>query len=347
MLYFKTPRMLRIPRAAATYVAAALALALVLPGSAPAVPSWDVPEKVSQGHAFIASGKDNAPFSADVEWRGKKIPVKALPAKEVGIWEARVMLGVPLDEIKKQPVTFHVTDHEGKKNSSTRMVTPVKVKWIEQQLSVEPKFVTPPKDALAQIEKDRARSGAVLAAISPAPTWKLPFLRPVKGTVSNSFAGRRVFNGQPRSPHTGTDLRGPTGTPILAVADGVVVLAEAQYYSGNAVFIDHGQGVVSMYGHLSAFAVKKGDKVKRGQLIGKVGATGRVTGPHLHSSLFVQGVAVDIMPLFESKLEVVGGPTPEVARLPQPAPKKAAPAKKATAPAKAPAKKNDAPAAKK
>ena len=75
MLYFKTPRMLRIPRAAATYVAAALALALVLPGSAPAVPSWDVPEKVSQGHAFIASGKDNAPFSADVEWRGKKIPV--------------------------------------------------------------------------------------------------------------------------------------------------------------------------------------------------------------------------------------------------------------------------------
>lgn len=131
------------------------------------------------------------------------------------------------------------------------------------------------------------------------------------------------------------------------MADGVVVLAEAQYYSGNAVFIDHGQGVVSMYGHLSAFAVKKGDKVKRGQLIGKVGATGRVTGPHLHSSLFVQGVAVDIMPLFESKLEVVGGPTPEVARLPQPAPKKAAPAKKATAPAKAPAKKNDAPAAKK
>ena len=155
--------------------------------------------------------------------------------------------------------------------------------------------------------------------------------------MSSSFAGRRVFNGQPRSPHTGTDLRGPTGTPILAVADGVVVLAEAQYYSGNAVFIDHGQGVVSMYGHLSAFAVKKGDKVRRGQVIGKVGATGRVTGPHLHSSLFVQGVAVDIMPLFENRLQVVGGPTPEVKRLPQPAPRKAASAKKAV-PAAASAK---------
>lgn len=347
MLHFKTPPALCFPRSAAAYFTTALALALALPGSALALPFWDVPEKVSQGHAFIVSGKDNTPFSADVEWRGKTIPVKALPAKEVGIWEARVMLGVPIDEVKKQPLTLHVTDQEGKKSSSALTVTPVKVKWLEQQLSVEPKFVTPPKDARAQIEKDRARTAAALAAISPAPAWKLPFQRPVKGTVSSSFAGRRVFNGQPRSPHTGTDLRGPTGTPILAVADGVVVLAEAQYYSGNAVFIDHGQGVVSMYGHMSAFAVKKGDKVKRGQIIGKVGATGRVTGPHLHASLFVQGVAVDIMPLFESKLEVVGGPTPEVKRLPQPEPKKAAPARKATAPAKAPAKKTDAPAAKK
>ena len=103
------------------------------------------------------------------------------------------------------------------------------------------------------------------------------------------------------------------------------------------MFIDHGQGVVSMYRQVSSFAVKKGDKVRRGQVIGKVGATGRVTGPHLHSSLFVQGVAVDIMPLFENRLQVVGGPTPEVKRLPQPSPRKAASAKKAV-PAAASAK---------
>lgn len=323
-----------------------LALTMVLPAAAFAVPSWDAPEKVSQGHAFVVTGKDAAPFSVEVEWRGKKIPVTARPTKEVGRWEAKVMLGVPIDEVKKQPLTLRVTDHEGKKSSRALTVTPVKVKWIEQQLSVEPKFVTPPADAQEQIKKDRAHTGAVLAALSPFSTWTLPFQRPVKGTVSNSFAGRRVFNGQPRSPHTGTDLRGPTGTPILAVADGVVALAEAQYYSGNAIFIDHGQGVVSMYGHMSAFAVKKGDKVKRGQVIGKVGATGRVTGPHLHSSLFVQGVAVDIMPLFENRLEVVGGPTPEVKRLPQPEPAKAAPAKKAAAPAKASAAKKAVPAKK-
>ena len=327
----------RAARAIPALLGAALSLNLALAVPSSAAPSWNVPEKVSQGHAFVVTGRDSAPFSAEVQWRGKTIPVKARPMKEAGRWEAAVMLGVPLDEVKKQPLTLRATDSEGETSSRTLTVTPLRVKWIEQQLSVEPKFVTPPPKARKQIEKDRAHTGAVLSAISPVPSWKLPFQRPGRGTVSSSFAGRRVFNGQPRSPHTGTDLRGPTGTPILAVADGVVVLAEAQYYSGNAVFIDHGQGVVSMYGHLSAFAVKKGDKVRRGQVIGKVGATGRVTGPHLHSSLFVQGVAVDIMPLFENRLQVVGGPTPEVKRLPQPAPRKAASAKKAV-PAAASAK---------
>ena len=295
---------------------------------ASALPAWDAPEKVSQGHAFVITGTDTAPFSAEIQWRGKSIPVKARPMKEAGQWTADVMLAVPHDEVKDQRLTIRSTDSAGKKETVSRTVKPLKVAWIEQQLSVEPKYVTPPKAAQEQIKKDRAHSSAVLSAISPDPTWKLPFQRPVKGTVSSSFAGRRVFNGQPRSPHTGTDLRGPTGTPILAVADGVVVLAEATRDLVYAIFIDHGQGVVSMYGHMSAFSVKKGDRVKRGQVIGKVGATGRVTGPHLHSSLYVQGVPVDIMPLFESKLQVVGGPTPEVKRLPQPAPQKT-PAKKA------------------
>lgn len=141
----------------------------------------------------------------------KNHPVKARPMKEAGRWEAAVMLGVPLDEVKKQPLTLRATDSEGETSSRTLTVTPLRVKWIEQQLSVEPKFVTPPPKARKQIEKDRAHTGAVLSAISPVPSWKLPFQRPVRGTVSSSFAGRRVFNGQPRSPHTGTDLRGPTG----------------------------------------------------------------------------------------------------------------------------------------
>ena len=132
--------------------------------------------------------------------------------------------------------------------------------------------------------------------MSNVQNWKLPFTRPVKGTISGSFAARRIFNNVPRSPHLGTDMRGAVGTPILAMADGTVLFAEEQYYSGNAVWIDHGQGVLSMYGHLSKFSVKKGDMVKQGQKIGEVGATGRVTGPHLHLSLYIQGVAVDAVP---------------------------------------------------
>ncbi len=156
--------------------------------------------------------------------------------------------------------------------------------------------------------------------MSNVQNWKLPFTRPVKGTISGSFAARRIFNNVPRSPHLGTDMRGAVGTPILAMADGTILFAEEQYYSGNAVWIDHGQGVLSMYGHLSKFSVKKGDTVKQGQKIGEVGATGRVTGPHLHLSLYIQGVAVDAVPFFRTNpLEIIGGPTKEE---PRPQPKK-------------------------
>lgn len=165
----------RAARAIPALLGAALSLNLALAVPSSAAPSWNVPEKVSQGHAFVVTGRDSAPFSAEVQWRGKTIPVKARPMKEAGRWEAAVMLGVPLDEVKKQPLTLRATDSEGETSSRTLTVTPLRVKWIEQQLSVEPKFVTPPPKARKQIEKDRAHTGAVLSAISPVPSWKLPF----------------------------------------------------------------------------------------------------------------------------------------------------------------------------
>ena len=106
-----------------------------------------------------------------------------------------------------------------------------------------------------------------------------------------------MFNGKPRAPHKGTDMRSPEGAKVLAVADGTVILAEAQYFGGNIVYVDHGQGVVSTYAHLSAFDVTPGQSVRRGQVIGRSGSTGRVTGPHLHLSLIVQGQSVDVEPL--------------------------------------------------
>lgn len=286
-----------------------------------AAPRWDVPAEVSQGRAFVVRATDTAPFAASVVWRDKTIPLAVTASPASGVWEGRVMLAVPIDA--KGALHLTLKDDEG---SRTVAVAALSVPWHEDRLTVAPKYVTPPAEVQAQIKRDGERNARVLTSVRPEAEWTLPFRRPVKGSISGPFGGRRVFNGQPRAPHKGTDMRGPTGTPAHAVAAGVVVLAEPQYYSGNVIMVDHGQGVISMYGHLSAFDVKVGDRVERGQVIGRVGATGRVTGPHLHLGLMVQGVAVDAMPLYAEPLRVVGGPTPEdkIAR-PAPRNKTAAP----------------------
>ena len=270
-----------------------------------------MPDKVSQGRGFLVKIQDTAPFSGKIIWRQKEIP---FTAKEMtGGYTAHVLLGMPIDAKNKEFVTLSVNNKK-----ITKEITPLPVKWVTHKLTVAPKYVEPPKEVLDRLQKERTVTKKILATISPNPTWQLPFTRPVKGTISGSFAARRVFNDKPRSPHLGTDMRGAIGTDILAMADGVVLLAKEHYYSGNAVWIDHGQGVISMYGHMSEFAVKTGDTVKQGQKIGKVGATGRVTGPHLHLSLYIQGVAVDAVPFFRtSPLEIIGGPTKEEPR-PQP-----------------------------
>ena len=288
-------------------ILAGLALALLpgalMHGSAWAAPRWDAPAEVSQGRAFVVRATDSQPFEASVVWRNTRIPLAVSEGAQG--WEGRVMLAVPMDARGELELTL-VDDAP-----HAVTVTALPVPWQESHLSVAPKYVTPPAEVQAQIARDREHNARVLGQVRPEAEWSLPMQRPVKGSISSPFGGRRVFNGQPRAPHRGTDMRGPAGTPIHAVAAGTVVLAEPQYYSGNVVMVDHGQGVISMYAHLSAFDVKVGDRVERGQLVGRVGATGRVTGPHLHLGLMVQGVAVDAMPLYSEPLQVVGGPTPE------------------------------------
>lgn len=275
--------------------------------------TFDIPQKVSQGRGFLITIQDNSAFSGKILWQKKEIPFQA--EKKAESFAVRILLGMPIDAAPPQTLTLFINDKQ-----FTQKITPLAVNWVTHKLTVAPKYVEPPKEVLDKIQKDRAVTREILATVSNVQTWKLPFTRPVKGTVSGSFAARRIFNNVPRSPHLGTDMRGAVGTPILAMADGTVLFAEEQYYSGNAVWIDHGQGVLSMYGHLSKFSVKKGDTVKQGQKIGEVGATGRVTGPHLHLSLYIQGVAVDAVPFFRTDpLEIIGGPTKEE---PRPQPKK-------------------------
>ena len=132
--------------------------------------------------------------------------------------------------------------------------------------------------------------------------WTTPPERPVPGIYTSAYGFRRVYNGTPRGCHAGTDFRAAVGTPIRAAFAGRVVLTGLHYYSGNSVYVDSGNGVISLYFHMSRIDVKQGDFVKKGQIIGLSGATGRITGPHLHYGLSLAGQYVDAAPLFESSV---------------------------------------------
>jgi murein DD-endopeptidase MepM/ murein hydrolase activator NlpD len=163
-----------------------------------------------------------------------------------------------------------------------------------QRLTIaNPKMVNPPPEDLARIEDEARLMQEVFARFSPVTTIPFPMQAPATGPRSSAFGLRRILNGEPRNSHTGLDIAAPHGDPVTAPADGTVARTGDFYFNGNTVMIDHGGGVISMACHLSAIAVTDGEFVRRGQLIGRVGATGRATGPHLHWSLSLNGERVD------------------------------------------------------
>jgi murein DD-endopeptidase MepM/ murein hydrolase activator NlpD len=174
-------------------------------------------------------------------------------------------------------------------------------KFPTRRLSVDEAFVNPPESARARIDAESKETAAIFAASASSRLWTT-FVRPVPQPANSAFGTRSVFNGQPRNAHGGADFLSPAGTPILSPNAGRVVVARLLYFSGNTVIIDHGLGMFSMLAHLSAFDVHEGDRVAAGDRLGLVGATGRVTGPHLHWAVRAGGARVD--PL--SVLEVLG-----------------------------------------
>ncbi len=146
---------------------------------------------------------------------------------------------------------------------------------------------------LARHSKEKKLAGAVFKKFDLSQAPDLAFIKPVNGPYSSPFGLKRFFNEAPRKPHSGLDIAAPTGTPIKAPAAGKVVLTGNFFFNGNVVYVDHGQGLISMFCHLSSIGVKKGDMLSKGQVLGKVGATGRVTGPHLHWSVSLNNARVD------------------------------------------------------
>ena len=172
----------------------------------------------------------------------------------------------------------------------------------EQRLTVASKFVNPPKSQATRIAREKKRLAEIYARRTPLPPPQAPFLRPVPGEPTSEFGTRRIFNGEPRAPHAGIDLKAATGTPVHASGPGRVAHAADLYYSGGTVIVDHGGGLFTIYAHLSKIETKEGASVKAGDVVGLSGATGRVTGPHLHWGAKVGEAIFDPRGLLDPKL---------------------------------------------
>jgi murein DD-endopeptidase MepM/ murein hydrolase activator NlpD len=180
-------------------------------------------------------------------------------------------------------------------------VTVAAASYPATTLKVAPEFVEPPKETLARIEADQATKKLIFSSVSTLaePRWTGRFQPPAEAEVSGVFGSARVFNGVKKSQHTGLDFRVTTGTQVKATNSGTVILARPLYFEGNCVMIDHGQGLITLYLHLSEFKVKEGDAVEKGQIVGLSGGTGRATAPHLHFAVRWRGEYLDPRTLLE------------------------------------------------
>jgi murein DD-endopeptidase MepM/ murein hydrolase activator NlpD len=205
------------------------------------------------------------------------------------------LIGIDVDAAPgSQTAAMRLSFEDGHERPSAETIVVGTKQFPTTALTVAPGYVDLSPEDQARAERESRKIAAIYATLTPEMLWDEPFVVPIEGASGGrNFGHRRVFNGEPRAPHSGTDLRASTGTPVRAANRGRIVLAENLFFSGNAVFVDHGLGLYSVYLHLSRIDVRPGDLVERGRPIGLAGATGRVTGPHLHWGVRILDARVD------------------------------------------------------
>lgn len=218
-------------------------------------------------------------------YQGKRVPV--LPGMQRHQW--LIIVGIPLSV--KEPLQY-IKIRNGRKSELPFYVTDKF--YTTQHLSIKDvRKVEPNAQDLIRIKKETKKLNKIFANYSTTNPFEQTFAAPLRGPISSLFGLQRVYNKQPRDPHSGLDIAAKTGEPIYAANKGIVVETGDYFYTGNTVIINHGMGVFSLYAHLNKILVKNGERIKRGQKLGLVGMTGRVTGPHLHWTMIVNQTQVE------------------------------------------------------
>ena len=259
--------------------------------------SWDI------GQAFAISITSTSEYSKPVvTWRDRKI---SLNVEQGGA--GRISYGLLGSDVRntapgRYDILFEFIQ-QGKKYKASGSIYLREKKYPQEKLNVNPKMVNPPKKELPRLQNEAKLIGAALRTMTIPRRWTTPPQPPLTNmTLTSHYGFQRIYNNVPRNGHNGADLRAANGTKVRAPFAGTVVLTGFHYYAGGSVYIDSGNGVITAFFHLSSIDVKKGDRVAKGQVVGKSGSTGRVTGPHLHYSLILAGQYVDPMPLLSTSI---------------------------------------------
>ena len=244
---------------------------------------------VVQGDALLLEyPNEDGLDHVEVQWRNRTIPLIRSGNGWVAIIGADLDLGAG---DYPAPVTFRYSD--GRREVIDEAIRVEPKSFPVTRLTVEPRFVELSPENLERSRRESQRLGQVFAQITPDILWDDGFVVPIPNARGSNFGHRRVFNDQPRNPHSGADISAAAGTPIRSTSRGRVVETGDYFFNGNTVVVDHGLGIYSVYLHLSQIDVEPGQMIEGGEVVGLVGATGRVTGPHLHWGFRIQNARID------------------------------------------------------